>query len=205
MSRPEDTKERLKFAAAQLRYQNRGEDGDPGMDYLLDLAVKGVAAEGIAPERHAEICEAERDGRCVVLPCKVGEIAYELCIGCGAKSCRDCAGDGHCVEQGWHIEKHKTSLSFWEQRLPQLGKTVFLTRAEAEAASKAVLTPATPPHEHKKVYSNRVLTSYPAQREWICEICGETGIDREPQSTSPSYDKIIEKFKADAQKGVNTQ
>lgn len=31
-------------------------------------------------DRLTEICDAERDGRCVVLPCKVGDVLYQIDI-----------------------------------------------------------------------------------------------------------------------------
>lgn len=65
--------------------------------------------------RLAEIAEADKDGRVVVLPCKVGDTVYILRR----------AFDGADVVG-------ETEL--WWDDIPQLGKTVFLTREEAEKA-----------------------------------------------------------------------
>lgn len=65
--------------------------------------------------RLVEIAEADKDGRVVVLPCKVGDTVYILRR----------AFDGADVVG-------ETEL--WWDDIPQLGKTVFLTREEAENA-----------------------------------------------------------------------
>ena len=65
--------------------------------------------------RLVEIAEADKDGRVVVLPCKVGDTVYILRR----------AFDGADVVR-------ETEL--WWDDIPQLGKTVFLTREEAEKA-----------------------------------------------------------------------
>ena len=65
--------------------------------------------------RLRELAEADKDGRVVVLPCKVGDTVYILRR----------TFDGADVVG-------KTEL--WWTDIPQLGKTVFLTREEAEKA-----------------------------------------------------------------------
>jgi len=54
-------------------------------DYVADLgfefAYKVLSiVKGIPLDRLQEICNAERDGRCVVLPCKVGDVLYQIDI-----------------------------------------------------------------------------------------------------------------------------
>lgn len=66
-------------------------------------------------DRLRELAEADKDGRVVVLPCKVGDTVYILRR----------AFDGADVVG-------ETEL--WWDDIPQLGKTVFLTREEAERA-----------------------------------------------------------------------
>ncbi len=65
--------------------------------------------------RLAELAEADKDGRVIILPCKVGDTVYILRR----------AFDGADVVG-------ETEL--WWDDIPQLGKTVFLTREEAEKA-----------------------------------------------------------------------
>lgn len=111
--------------------------------------MRALTALGSIPiERVEEICVAERDGRCVVLPCKVGDTLYHV----GLISCRDCPKRGpltlckdfrdmygepmtledceeDCIET---VREYPAKFDLDLIRL--LGHTVFLTRAEAEAA-----------------------------------------------------------------------
>lgn len=85
-----------------------------------DLYGRLKAYEDIAElcggfDRLRELAEADKDGRVVVLPCKVGDTVYILRR----------AFDGADVVG-------ETEL--WWDDIPQLGKTVFLTREEAENA-----------------------------------------------------------------------
>lgn len=68
--------------------------------------------------RLRELAEADKDGRLVVLPCKVGDTVYILRR----------TFDGTDVVG-------ETEL--WWDDIPQLGKIVFLTREEAEKALEA--------------------------------------------------------------------
>ena len=70
-------------------------------------------------DRLEKLAEADKDGRLVVLPCKVGDTVYILRR----------TFDGADVVG-------KTEL--WWTDIPQLGKTVFLTREEAETALEAM-------------------------------------------------------------------
>ena len=71
-----------------------------------------------AKEKLAEYETAEEEGRLVVLPCRVGTRVYEIYQFCGYGA--------------WEIEEHKIKL----EDLDKIGKTVFLTREEAEKASR---------------------------------------------------------------------
>ena len=92
-----------------------------------------------------EVVQAKREGRCVVLPCKVGDVVYEI---------RYTAEN---IRPGKHSRKkfdHSVSGCTWRMRacpdmcyvsekkctksdFSFMGRTVFLTRAEAEEALKA--------------------------------------------------------------------
>lgn len=103
----------------------------------LNNEMAGIITNGISLDRLTEICTAEREGRCVVLPCKVGDTVYktkaiftdykepkeEMVIGF-AYPWHDPSGDSLliCCKNGIKIDER------------QIGKTVFLTRSEAEAA-----------------------------------------------------------------------
>ena len=90
-------------------------------------------------ERLAQYEDAEEQGRCVVLPCNVGDTVYMVsAVGCG-DNVYHC--DKPCNGTWENCNSHDESLRIDEIpfsyfRIPDIGKTVFLTRAEAEAALK---------------------------------------------------------------------
>lgn len=108
---------------------------DPG-DCIFKDEIKMYDAlksiEGIVPfDRLLELADADRAGRLVVLPCKVGDAAYWLHNGI-ITECRV-----HRIQMnrtGMFICL-KSKVSHGAFRVDTcLGKTVFLTREEAEAA-----------------------------------------------------------------------
>ena len=70
-----------------------------------------------------ELLQADADGRCVVLPCKVGDTVYSI----------HSAGLSKPMIATLEIDLFFLILAFCEGRF---GKTVFLTREEAEKALK---------------------------------------------------------------------
>ena len=94
---------------------------------LLESALKNYGG----PERVKELVKADKDGRVVVLPCKVGDMAYWVHNG---------------VITGCHVQRIqvnrkgtficlKSTVSHGGFRTDAcLGKTVFHTREEAEKA-----------------------------------------------------------------------
>lgn len=117
--------------------------GDKGLsdcDVRLENDYKKIMAEVKKIntfDRLEEICNAERDGRCVVLPCKVGDTVYEPFAGkVYEKTVDRIIINRFTTPQIW-IE---TKLPFATPRLERwdmaIGKTVFLTREEAEKALK---------------------------------------------------------------------
>jgi len=64
-----------------------------------------------------ELAQAEKEGRLVVLPCEIGSPVYS--------HARKLDGADYVRE-----------TEFWWSDIPQMGKTVFLTREAAEAALK---------------------------------------------------------------------
>lgn len=73
---------------------------------------------GDAIEKLAMYENAETEGRLVILPCKVGDTVYMI----------HRRFDGSdCIRE----------TEFWWTDIPQLGKTVFLSREEAEKALEA--------------------------------------------------------------------
>ena len=83
-------------------------------------------------DRLRELAEADRDGRVVVLPCRVGDGLWTFCT--------------HPVEQVYSFTVTDISTLNWRTMLNtsrcgvidarDVGKTVFLTREEAEKVLK---------------------------------------------------------------------
>lgn len=92
---------------------------------------------GITPERAQELAKAEKDGRLEVLPCKVGDTVYEA-NKCGFVSTYEVISihvSAYSILIGWDlIDGVYSNLNGFE--VSALGKTVFLTREEADAALK---------------------------------------------------------------------
>lgn len=103
-------------------------------DTMINLAAQAL---GVEPSRLRELAEADKDGRCVVLQCKVGEKIYYL--------------NGKYIIQvevvGYKVDETGAWLFIGETYNPEtnrayhcdleterIGKTVFFTREEAERA-----------------------------------------------------------------------
>ena len=90
----------------------------------------------IALDRLEKYQEAEKDGRLAVLPCKVGDTLYEVT---GRKTISEYRVKAirvelFCVFIEWEIEKGFVWQSLAGITQNEIGKTVFLTREEAEKA-----------------------------------------------------------------------
>lgn len=81
----------------------------------------------IPEDRFTEIINAEADGRLVVLPCKVGDTVYRI-----TRHRVDVSG----YRMEWEWETGVEAVKFRIGMTDSVGTTVFLTRAEAEAALK---------------------------------------------------------------------
>lgn len=97
--------------------------GDDGDDYNLD--------------RLKELVEADREGRCVVLPCKIGDTVYDIQMEkitektiISIPFLLSKSVNHLCL----HAINNRDALTTIDTE--NLGKTVFLTREEAEAAMK---------------------------------------------------------------------
>lgn len=101
-------------------------------DTMINLAAQAM---GVEPSRLREIAEADKDGRCVVLPCKVGQRVFALLD--TDKNISECEvkqiGLGN--EIGFiGLEPIGARGREYGVALNGFGKTVFLTREEAEKA-----------------------------------------------------------------------
>ena len=103
------------------------------MEGIKEAAIKDIIGDDYDIDRLKELVEADRDGRCIVLPCKVGDKVY--CI-------QSYFNDAKMRSE----KKVKCRIVDFVQSFPDLfecygmiykfediGKTVFLTREEAEA------------------------------------------------------------------------
>lgn len=110
------------------------EVNDAVLGAKLMAKSKLVSAFGVAAERLRELAEADKAGRVVVLPCKVGDGLWTFC--------------SHPVEQVYSFTVTDISTLNGRTMLNtsrcgvidarDVGKTVFLTREEAEKALEAV-------------------------------------------------------------------
>lgn len=83
-----------------------------------------------------ELAEADKDGRVVVLPCKVGDTVYFV----NAKQILEFAVVGYAVDEtgiSWVYSEHVDKTGHTNERTfspDRISKTTFLTREEAEKA-----------------------------------------------------------------------
>ena len=101
----------------------------------MDMVIIAALFNGVDVDRMKELAEADRAGRLVVLPCKVGDTVYWV-HGAVITECKV-----HRIQKnrnGLYIcLKSKKSHGAFRTDL-SIGKTVFLTREEAEKALEAM-------------------------------------------------------------------
>lgn len=101
-------------------------------------------AKGKIPNRLRELAEADKDGRCVVLPCKVSDVMYKLFREYTECTSYQVRKDNYCCE-GCMVPCDSREVTviraIQPNSLPEvvryiedIGKTVFLSREEAEKA-----------------------------------------------------------------------
>lgn len=96
-----------------------------------------AAYEDAGPlDRLLELAEADKDGRLVVLPCKVGDVVYGFH---GEKTILPMVVKWiETYTNGWCIAVQYAQMAPRFYRFSDFGKTVFLTREEAEKALEAM-------------------------------------------------------------------
>lgn len=98
-------------------------------DTMINLAAQAL---GVEPSRLRELAEADKDGRLVVLPCKVGDVVYGFH---GEKTILPMVAKWiETNTDGWCIAVQYTPMPTRFYSFSDFGKTVFLTREEAEKA-----------------------------------------------------------------------
>ena len=91
-------------------------------------------------DRLEELAEADKDGRLVVLPCKVGDTVYEVTSRKTISEYRVKAirVELFCTFIEWDIAAGFVDKSIFGVPVNEIGKTVFLTHEEAEKALEAM-------------------------------------------------------------------
>lgn len=98
------------------------------------IVMRDAEQEGVA--RLRELAEADKDGRLVALPCKVGDVVYGFH---GEKTILPMVAKWiETNTDGWHIAVQYAPMAPRFYRFSDFGKTVFLTREEAEKALEAM-------------------------------------------------------------------
>ena len=102
----------------------------------MDMAIIAALFNGIDVDRMKELAEADRDGRVVVRPCKVGDTVYEVTSRKTVSEYRVKAirVELFCTFIEWDIVAGFVDKSIFGVSVNEIGKTVFLTREEADRA-----------------------------------------------------------------------
>ena len=95
-------------------------------DTMINLAAQAL---GVEADRLRELAEADKDGRMVVQPCKVGDILYRVFAG-EIFEHRVGRMKYFAIQGRWDIETYP----FCPCVESSIGKTVFLSHKEAEKA-----------------------------------------------------------------------
>lgn len=130
----------------RLTYKARDQYGEETETICYSSCAGGnifpkSAKEEQALKKLAAYEDAEEQGRMVILPCKVGDKVY-LLWSCGkhGKSVSEMVVKHIDIDLMPDIEfacrKEKGTGSYWLFKPKDIGKTVFLSRTEAEAALK---------------------------------------------------------------------
>ena len=95
---------------------------------MINLEAQAL---GVEPSRLRELAEADKDGRCVVLPCKVGDTVWRIVRDGEPHITRDEVRDMYFADDmTLCVELVGGRVTFTEK----FGKAVFLSREEAEKA-----------------------------------------------------------------------
>lgn len=139
----------MDFYLALKRYEDTGlePEGIVALTRHPDFAIADYYKSlGLTMERITELAQADRDGRCVVLPCKVGDAAYVIDAGDYQSDYKPYVQEKEVTEISWKKVKNGKDLGFGvilkggdcntsaRYKIQNIGKTVFLTREEAEVA-----------------------------------------------------------------------
>ena len=101
-------------------------------DTMINLAAQAL---GVEPSRLRELAEADKDGRVVVLPCNLGDTVWRIVRDGEPHITRDEVRDMYFADDmTLCVELVGGRVTFTEK----FGKTVFLSREEAEKALRGM-------------------------------------------------------------------
>ena len=102
------------------------------MSMRMDMAIITALLHDCDVDRLRELVEADKDGRLVVQPCKVGDTLFRVFAG-EIFEHRVASMKYFAIQGRWDIETYP----FCPYVESSIGKTIFLTREEAEKALEA--------------------------------------------------------------------
>ena len=110
---------------------------DVGIDYNCSWEY---VKNWLLDDRLRELAEADKNGRLVVLPCKAGDTVYEVTSRKTISEYRVKAirVELFCTFIEWDIVAGFVDKSIFGVPVNEIGKSVFLTREEAEKALEAM-------------------------------------------------------------------
>ena len=94
---------------------------------LAEMLVQVSCGCAVSYTRLAELAKAEKDGRLVVLPYKIGDLVYQIAVRRKYLN--------HSMSTPY-IKAIEIKAENAHKYIDEIGKTVFLTREEAETALK---------------------------------------------------------------------
>ena len=103
--------------------------------------VQDILGDNYDLDRLRDLVEADRDGRCVVLPCKIGDTIYQVDYMTHGEALRAGVPERNDPRSKRKFGRRKAEylpMMVREKKMvkslySEFGKTVFLTRADAEA------------------------------------------------------------------------
>ena len=123
------------FVDRLAAYEDTGIEPESVEALKLSMMGKAISEitefDGLPIDRLRELAEADKDGRVVVLPCKVGDTVWRIIRDGEPHITRDEVRDMYFADDMTPcVELVGGRVTFTEK----FGKTVFLSRAEAERA-----------------------------------------------------------------------
>ena len=111
-------------------------------------SIEDILGDDYDLDRLRELVEADRERRCVVLPCKVGDNVYVIDSGDYQSGYKPYVREKEVTEISWKKVRNGKGIGFGlilkggdcntsaRYKISSIGKSVFLTREAAEAALK---------------------------------------------------------------------